>query len=51
MHLGLPPMTFAAPFGVNSLTDAAAPDEGDEDEDVMVDRDDDDQGDDDGGEV
>jgi hypothetical protein len=51
MHLGLPPMTFTAPFGVNSLTDAAAPDEGDEDEDVMVDRDDDDQGDDDEGEV
>jgi hypothetical protein len=51
MRLGLPPMTFTAPFGVNSLTDAAAPDEGDEDDDVMVDRDDDDQGDDDEGEV
>jgi TIR domain len=51
MRLGLPPMTFTAPFGVNSLTDAAAPDEGDEDDELMVDRDDDDQGDDDEGEV
>jgi hypothetical protein len=51
MRLGLPPITFTAPFGVNSLTDAVAPDEGDEDDDVMVDRDDDDQGDDDEGEV
>jgi hypothetical protein len=50
MSLGLPPMTLMASFRVNSLTDAVAPDDGDEDDDVMVDRDDD-QGDDDEGEV
>jgi hypothetical protein len=51
MRLGLPPMTFIASFGVNSPTDAVVPDEGDEDEDMMLDLDDNDQGGDDEGEV
>jgi hypothetical protein len=51
MRLALPPIIFAAPFGVNSLTDLAASDEQEDDDELMVDRDDDDQGDDDDGEV
>jgi hypothetical protein len=50
MRLGLPPLTFVAPFGVHSLTDAAASDEQDDDDELMVDRDDE-HGDDDDGEV
>jgi hypothetical protein len=50
MRLGLPPMTFTAPFGVSSPTDAAVSDDEDDDE-LLVDRDDDDQGDDDEGEI
>jgi hypothetical protein len=51
MRLGLPPISFTAPFGVSSLTDAVVSDEDDEDDELIVDRDDDDQSDDDDGEV
>ncbi|MER8691538.1 toll/interleukin-1 receptor domain-containing protein [Mesorhizobium opportunistum] len=50
MRLSLPPITFAAPFGVNSPSDSASEDQDDDDE-LIVDRDDDDFGDDDDGEV
>lgn len=46
MRLGLPPMTFVALFGVNSLADTEVLND-EEDDDLLVDRDDEDQGDDD----
>jgi hypothetical protein len=51
MRLGLPPISFTAPFGVSSLTDAVLSDEDDDDDELIVDRDDDDQADDDDGEI
>jgi hypothetical protein len=50
MRLALPPVTFEAAFGINSLTDVAGPGEDDDDADAMIDRDNDDQGDEDEGE-
>jgi hypothetical protein len=50
MRVALPPMTFTAPFGVSSPTDAVVPGESDDDDELMVDRDDDDPGDEDEGE-
>ena len=51
MRLRLPPMAFTAPFGVNSLTDAATSNEPEDDDELMVDRDDEDLGDDDEGQA